>query len=196
MEAAISALEAVTGPGSNPLRHGIVHCQVTRTPQLERMARNRLLALVQPVFLADDMYILESRVGPSLASSSYAWGSIGRLGIPVSYGTDAPVSDLNPLLGISWAVTRQDPQRDFHPPGGFYPLERVDLASALDAYTAAPAYAAFAEQELGRIESGYWADLCFIDRDLFSLPPTEIHLAQVIRTMIAGETLWESGDPS
>jgi predicted amidohydrolase YtcJ len=196
MEAVISALEAVTGPGSNPLRHGIVHCQVTRTAQLERMARNRLLALVQPVFLADDMYILESRVGPSLASSSYAWGSIGRLGIPVSYGTDAPVSDLNPLLGISWAVTRQDPQRNFHPPGGFYPLERVDLASALDAYTAAPAYAAFAEPELGRIESGYWADLCFIDRDLFSLPPTEIHRAQVIRTMIAGETLWEAGDPS
>jgi predicted amidohydrolase YtcJ len=196
MEAVISAMEAVTGPRGNPLRHGIVHCQVTRTAQLERMARNRILALVQPVFLADDMYILESRVGPALASSSYAWGSMGRLGIPVSYGTDAPVSDLNPLLGISWAVTRQDPQRDFRPPGGFYPRERVDLASALDAYTAAPAYAAFAEPELGRIESGYWADLCFIDRDIFSLPPTEIHRARVIRTMIAGETLWKAGDPS
>jgi predicted amidohydrolase YtcJ len=156
------------------------------------MARNRLLALVQPIFLADDLYILESRVGPALASSSYAWGTIGRLGIPVAYGTDAPVSDLNPLLGISWAVTRQDPQRDFQPPGGFYPGERVDLYSAVDAYTAAPAFAAHAEPELGRVETGCWADLCFIDRDIFTLPPTEIHQARVTRTMIAGRTVWEA----
>jgi predicted amidohydrolase YtcJ len=192
MEAVISAMEAVTAPGSNPLRHGIVHCQVTRTAQLERMARNRLLALVQPIFLADDMYILESRVGPALASSSYAWGTIERLGIPAAYGTDAPVSDLNPLLGISWAVTRQDPQRDFRPPEGFYPQERVNLVSALDAYTAAPAFAAFAEPDLGRVENGYWADLCFLDRNIFSLPPTEIHRARVTRTIIAGETVWEA----
>ncbi|MDR0669725.1 MAG: amidohydrolase [Treponema sp.] len=192
MEAVISALEEVTGPGANPLRHGIVHCQITRRAQLERMARNQLLALVQPVFLADDMCILESRVGPGLASGSYAWGTMERLGLPVSYGTDAPVSDLNPLLGISWAVTRQDPRRGFYPPGGFCPAERVDLAAAVDAYTAASAYAAFAERELGRAAPGFWADLCFIDRDIFSLPPGEIHRAQVIRTMIAGDTVWEA----
>jgi predicted amidohydrolase YtcJ len=191
MEAVISAMEAVTGPGGNPLRHGIVHCQFTRTAQLERMARNHLLALVQPSFLADDMYVLESRVGPDLASSSYAWGTMGRLGIAAAYGTDAPVSDLNPLLGISWAVTRQDPRRDFYPPEGFYPGERVDLAAAVDAYTAAPAYAAFEESALGRIAPGYWADLCFIYRDIFTLPPAEIHRARVFRTMIAGQTVWE-----
>jgi predicted amidohydrolase YtcJ len=191
MEAVISAMEDVTGPGANPLRHGIVHCQVTRTAQLERMARNRLLALVQPIFLADDMYILESRVGPGLASSSYAWGTMERLGIPAAYGTDAPVSDFNPLLGISWAVTRQDPQRDFQPPEGFYPAERVGLAAAVDAYTAAPAYAAFEEGALGRVAPGYWGDLCFIDRNIFTLPPAEIHRARVLRTMIAGDTVWE-----
>jgi predicted amidohydrolase YtcJ len=189
MEAAISAMEAVTTPGSNPLRHGIVHCQITERPQLERMARSRLLALVQPVFLADDMYVLENRVGPALAASSYAWGTMQNLGVPVSYGTDAPVSDLNPLLGISWAVNRQDPYRNFYPPGGFYPGERVDLSAALDAYTAGSAFSTFDETSLGRIAEGYWADLAFIDRDIFSLPPEEIHLARVIRTMIAGETV-------
>jgi predicted amidohydrolase YtcJ len=191
MEAAISALEQVSSPGRNPLRHGIVHCQITEKPQLERMARNRILALVQPVFLADDMYVLESRVGPELAGTSYAWGTMERLGVPVSYGTDAPISDLNPLLGVSWAVTRQDPGRGFLPPGGFYPAERVDLAAALDAYTAGSAWANFCESLQGRLEPGYWADLAFIDRDIFSLPAEEIHRARVIRTMIAGDTVWE-----
>jgi predicted amidohydrolase YtcJ len=190
MEAAISALEQVSSPGHNPLRHGIVHCQITEGPQLERMARNRILALVQPVFLADDMYVLESRVGPDLAESSYAWGTMERLGVPVSYGTDAPISDLNPLLGLSWAVTRQDPRRGF-PPGGFYPAQRVDLAAAVDAYTAGSAWANFDESLQGRVAPGYWADLAFIDRDIFSLPAEEIHRARVVRTMIAGETVWE-----
>jgi predicted amidohydrolase YtcJ len=192
MEAVISAMEEVTSPGSNPLRHGIVHCQVTSRPQLERMARNRLLALVQPIFLAEDVYILESRVGPELAASSYAWGSLERLGVSVSYGTDAPVSDLDPIQGISWAVTRQDPQRDFYPPGGFYPGERVDLTTAIDCYTAASAYSGWEESNRGRIAPGYWGDLCFIDRDLFSLPPEEIHNARVIRTIIAGDTVWQA----
>ncbi|MDR1636563.1 MAG: amidohydrolase [Treponema sp.] len=191
MEAAISALEQVSSPGHNPLRHGIVHCQITERAQLERMARNRILALVQPVFLADDMYVLENRVGPELAASSYAWGTMERLGVPVSYGTDAPVSDLNPLLGLSWAVTRQDPGRGFLPREGFYPAERVDLAAAIDAYTAGSAWANFNESLQGRVEPGYWADLAFIDRDIFSLPAEEIHRARVIRTMIAGETVWE-----
>jgi predicted amidohydrolase YtcJ len=192
METVITAMERVTSPGSNPLRHGIVHCQVTSLPQLERMARNRLLALVQPIFLADDAYILESRVGSELAATSYAWGSLERLGVNVSYGTDAPVSELNPIQGISWAAVRQDPQRNFYPEGGFYPGERVGISAAVDSYTAASAYSAWEESNRGRIAPGYWADLCFIDRDLFSLPITEIHRARVIRTLIAGDTVWRA----
>jgi predicted amidohydrolase YtcJ len=192
MEAAISALEQAPGNPKelNPLRHGIVHCQITERAQLERMARSRLLALVQPIFLADDRHILESRVGPELAAGSYAWGTMERLGVPVSYGTDAPISDLNPLLGLSWAVTRREFDRD-SPERIFYPAERVDLAAALDAYTAGSAWANFNESVQGRVAPGYWADLAFIDRDIFSLPEDEIHRARVIRTMIAGETVWD-----
>jgi predicted amidohydrolase YtcJ len=143
------------------------------------------------VFLADDMYVLESHVGHDLASTSYAWGTMEKLGAPVSYGTDAPVCELNPLLGISWAVNRQDPERGFYPEGGFFPAERVDLAAAIDAYTAGSAYSSFDEFNQGRIAPGYWADLAFIDRDIFSLPTTEIHQAKVLRTIIAGDTVWE-----
>ncbi|GHU68817.1 hypothetical protein FACS189450_00460 [Spirochaetia bacterium] len=195
VEAVLTAFGKVTGPGHNPLRHGVIHCQITDQCLLERMARNRILALVQPVFLADDMYVLESRVGAELASSSYAWGSMDALGIPVGYGTDAPVSDFNPLLGISWAALRQDPATGY-PAGGFYPKEKVDVYTAVDAYTIGSAWASFDENRLGRIAPGYLADLAFINGtegsgDIFSIPPEEIYRAQVVRTMVAGETVWE-----
>jgi predicted amidohydrolase YtcJ len=145
--AVISAFETVTSPGNNPLRHGIIHCQITSPDLLERMARNRILALVQPIFLEDDMHIVETRVGTELASTSYAWGSMEKAGIPVSYSTDAPVSGIDPLCCIEWAVLRQ----------GFYPGEQVDVYTAVDAYTTASAFSAFDENALGKIAPGYLA---------------------------------------
>jgi predicted amidohydrolase YtcJ len=186
--AVLSAFEKVTAPGANPLRHAVIHCQITSPDLLERMARNRILAVVQPVFLADDMPVLESRVGPELASTSYAWGSMQRAGIPVSYSTDAPVSDLNPLLGIEWAVLRRDSGNPAST--ACYPRERVDVYTAVDNYTAAPAFSSFDENSLGRIAPGYFADMVFLDRDIFAVPPDEIHRARVLRTMCAGETVY------
>ncbi|MDR1655093.1 MAG: amidohydrolase [Treponema sp.] len=189
-EAVVNAFDKIIEGNRNPLRHGIVHCQITDRPLLERIARKNILTFVQPAFLAEDWHILESRVGKELASSSYAWGTMKKLGIRASYGTDAPVSALEPLLNISWAVLRQDPYTG-NPPGGYYPAERVDLESAFDAYTVEAAYSSFDEGCLGQIKEGFLADLCFLDRDIFSIPAEEIHKARVIRTMMAGKTVWE-----
>jgi hypothetical protein len=179
MDAAITAIEKVTRPKENPLRHGIIHCQITSGDLLERMAERRILALVQPIFLADDIHILESRVGPDLASTSYAWLSMLRLGVPVSFSTDAPVSPLDPLPNIEWAVLHRE-------------TERVDVYSAVDNYTEAAAFANFYDDSVGRIAPGYLADLVFLDKDIFTIPPEDIHKAKVLRTMCAGETVYNA----
>ena len=186
MDAAISAFENVSSPGKNGLRHGIIHCQITTPDLLERMAKNKILALVQPIFLSDDVHILESRVGPELAYTSYAWGSMHKLGIPVSYGTDAPISPLDPLPNLQWAILRAGEDGAVYNPG-----ERVDAFTAVDAYTAGSAFSDFEENSLGLIAPGYLADLVFLDRDIFAIPPGDIHKAKVIRTICAGETVWD-----
>ena len=184
------ASEKVTTIKQNPLRHGIIHCQITSADLLERMAGQKILALVQPVFLADDMHILESRVGPRLASGSYAWHSIQKMGIPVSYGTDSPVSSLNPLPNIEWAVLRRNSEDPLSK--CFVPDEKVDVYSAIDAYTAGSAFSCHNETYLGRIAVGYFADLVFLDKDIFAIPPQDIHKARVLRTLCAGETVYEN----
>jgi predicted amidohydrolase YtcJ len=188
IDAVISAFETVTAPGKNPLRHGIIHCQITSPELLERMAKNKILALVQPSFLADDIHILESRVGPGLASTSYAWGSMEKMGIPMSFGTDAPVSPLDPLFGIQWAVLRRDSENPNL--GCFCPGEKVDVYSAVDAYTISSAFSKSEENVLGRIAPGYLADLVFLNRNIFAIPAEDIHKAKVLRTMCAGENVY------
>jgi predicted amidohydrolase YtcJ len=192
IEAMLNCFEALPGEGRNPLRHGIIHCQITDRPLIERMARQGILALVQPIFLSHDLHITESRVGPALASSSYGWGTMEALGVHASYGTDCPVESMNPLEGIACAVTRKDPATDY-PPGGFFPEERVDVYTAVDNYTIESAYANFEENRLGRIKEGYLADLVLLDRDIFTLPPEEIPRAKTLWTMVGGEVVYRQG---
>jgi predicted amidohydrolase YtcJ len=131
--------------------------------------------------------MLESRVGKELAATSYAWGAMERLGIHSAYGTDSPVEDINPLLGIEWAVRRTGADAAL-PPEGFYAEQRVDMYSAVDNYTVGTAYANFDEHRTGRVKPGYFADLILLDRDIFTVPPEEIAGARVLLTMIGGKT--------
>ena len=97
VEKTVGIYERMMNGGPNTLRHALVHCQITDRPLLERIARLGVLAMVQPIFLDYDMHVVESRCGRELASTSYAFETLRRLGGHVSYGTDAPVESCNPF---------------------------------------------------------------------------------------------------
>ena len=177
MDVVISAYEKALNKNGNPLRLGILHCQITDTSLLERMAESNIFALIQPAFLGSDQNIIESRVGKELASTSYAWGTMEKMNIKTAYGTDCPIEDINPILGIYAAVTRF----------GNSPVECVDVATAVDAYTYGSAYANFDEDRVGRIEKGKLADFVLLDEDIFSIPKEQIKDVKVTWTMLDGE---------
>ena len=190
LEETLDAFEPWSQGGKNPLRNGVVHCQITDDALLERMRATGTLALVQPVFLDYDLHIVESRVGKKLADTSYAFQTMNKLGIPVSYGTDAPVESPDPYTNLYCAVTRQD--RNRMPPESFDPDERVNIWDALDCYTMGSAYASFAEHSLGRLLPGYWADLAVLDQDLGAIPSEELRNTHCLLTMVRGSVVYQA----
>ena len=185
IEETLNAFEKANGGHTYELRHGLVHCQITDLPLLQRMADNGILAFMQPIFLTHDLYMLENRVGKELASTSYAHGTMNKLGVKAVYGTDSPVESMSPLECIDCAVNRHDVTNGC-PEEGFYPGECVDVYTAVDAYTEGSAYAEFAEDYKGRIKAGYLADMTLLARDIFTIPRKEIRTAQVLWTMVGG----------
>lgn len=189
IDMALTAYEKVIKNGENPLRHGIVHCQITDMPMPERFKKSDILALVQPIFLHYDMTVVEDRVGKELAGTSYAFETLRKLGVHESFGTDSPVEDLNAINNLYCAVTRMN--LNGQPEGGFYPDECMDIYDAVDAYTYESAYAEFEENVKGRIKPGYYADMVILSDDIFTIPSDEIINTKVDATIVDGRFVYE-----
>jgi len=189
VESVINAYENTMKEGKNPLRHGIVHCQITTLKQLERIAKLNIPVMYQPIFLDCDIQVVESRVGKELASTSYAFNTLGQLGSNISFGTDSPVEDCNPFPNMYCAVTRQ--RINGTPEGGFTPNEKMNVEDAIDAYTIGSAYNEFTESFKGRLKPGFLADLAVLDNDVFTIDSNEIKNIRVVKTMIDGEFVFE-----
>lgn len=188
VEEILDIIAALCPDGRNPLRHGVVHCQVTTRDQWDRFAALGAGALVQPVFLDYDHTIAAARCGAGLAGTSYAFGTAVRLGVPVSYGTDAPVEDLDPLRNLYCAVTR----RPLSGGAPWHPGEAVTRAQALACYTQGSAFNEFAETEKGCLAPGMLADFVVLDRDWFALPEQELLAPRVLRTVVGGQEVFRA----
>jgi hypothetical protein len=128
------------------------------------------------------------RIGGQRISGAYAWRSLLDTGAIIPGGSDTPVEDANPILGIYAAVTRQDVKGN--PPGGWHPEQRVSRNEAIKMFTSWGAWGAFEEDYKGSIKPGYIADLIVLDRDISNCALESIPGAKVIMTFLSGELVY------
>ncbi|MEV7935994.1 amidohydrolase [Kitasatospora sp. NPDC088264] len=184
---ALDAVEAARAAnGRRDTRHHLAHLQVVHPDDLDRFARLGAIANIQPLWAAHEPQMDELTIpflGPERAAWQYPFGALQRAGATLAAGSDWPVSSPDPLAGIHVAVNRSEPGAT----DGrvFLPEQRLDLASALAAYTAGTAHVN-GHDDAGTLTTGHLADLVVLDRDLFTAPAEEIADARVLRTYVGG----------
>ena len=169
-------------------RHGVVHCQITRPDQLQRLIAMNMHIYAQTIFLDYDIHIVERLVGKERAASSYSWKTLLRGGCSVSNGTDCPVELPDAMAGIQCAVTRTTLRDRMGP---YLPDEAFTVQEALDSYTIRSAEASFEETVKGRIAPGYMADFVVLGTDPFQVDPFALRDVPVLATYLAGERVFE-----
>ncbi|HEX8667662.1 MAG TPA: amidohydrolase [Allosphingosinicella sp.] len=185
----LDAIEELSDTYKGDRRWRIEHAQIVDPVDLSRFARHGTIASMQPVHETSDWRMAQDRMGPERLGGAYAWRSMIANGVPLAFGSDFPVESPNPFAGLAAAVSRMDPQGQ--PPGGWMPEQRLTLEQALAAFTRTAAYAGFAEDRIGSLEKGRFADFVFIDRDIFANPaPDQIRATKVLETWIAGAKAW------
>lgn len=169
-------------------RSGIVHAQLTRPDQWQKMKKLNLHMYVQNIFIDYDTRIVHARAGEELAASSYAFHTFKKLGMHVSNGTDCPVEKPDPMRGVQCAVTRQ-PLDGSLPP--YRADERMTVEEALVSYTAEGAYASFEENFKGRIQPGMAADFVILSGNPFETAPEQLCALRALSTYVNGESVYQ-----
>jgi predicted amidohydrolase YtcJ len=185
----VSAYEQLHRKYPGDRRWRIEHFQIADPKDIPRLAPAGIIASMQPTHQTSDRLMAEKRLGPNRLVGAYAWQSVLKSGARLAFGSDFPVESPNPFPGLSAAISRQD--LEGQPPGGWMPGERLTFAQALDAFTRGGAYAGFAEQKIGALDPGKWADFIIVDRDVSNVDPQALARTQVLQTWVAGKKVWE-----
>jgi predicted amidohydrolase YtcJ len=179
-------------PQAKALRNRVEHAQIVSLQDIPRFVPLQLIASMQPTHATSDMNMAEDRVGHERIQGAYAWQRFLKQGTVIAAGSDFPVESPNPFYGLYSAVTRQDHQGQ--PPGGWYPQQDLSLTQALRAFTLDAAYAEHAENRIGTLEPGKWADFILVDHDIFNDPASRLWNTQVLQTWVGGRQVYAAKD--
>lgn len=179
--------------GDRRLRHCIEHIESIAPDDIKRFGALKVIASVQPDHLPKYHFYqhpFHSMIGEERMRFSWPFKSLARSGAALAFGTDYPVTELNPLRGIFRAVTRLTDEGE--PEGGFNPGERLMLNESLRAYTLGAAYAAGREKAVGSLEIGKLADIAVLEKNVFECAGNreEMFHMQVLMTILDGKIVY------
>jgi len=166
---ALDALELHTGAWRY-WRPRIEHAQCVDPADQPRFRRAGVIASMQPIHAVSDRELAD-REWQGRTAHAYAWKPLLAAGAVLAFGSDAPVEDASPLLGIDAAT-------GWRKRAGWHPELALSGPEAVRAYTVGAAYAAGTERSLGRLAPGYLCDLTVVDGD------------RVTATVVGGAVSW------
>ncbi len=168
----------------NDHRHRIEHASMLTSDVIRDMATYGIIASCQPPFITSEYNWIAKRIGEERCKYTYPMKSIVHAGVVLASGSDCPVEDPNPILGLHALVTRNS----------FVPEECLSIEEALKSYTINAAYAAFEETIKGTIEVGKYADLVILDKNPLNTPEDKIQEIRVMETIIRGKKVFKISD--
>ncbi|MGF2947917.1 amidohydrolase [Microbacterium alcoholitolerans] len=166
--AVASALDAFT---YTQAQGTIEHAQLVRHADLARFARLGAVASVQPEHAVDDRDLVGS-LWQHQQAISHPVASLLNAGVPVRFGSDAPVAPLDPWLTIAAAVHRTGDER-----ASWHPEERVPIETALRASS----HRGGTDLELGGV-----ADLVLCGTDPLTADREQLIRMPVAATLLGG----------
>ena len=169
------------------LRHRIEHAQLIQPEDIPLFKKYQVYASVQPIHLAHDIPVIRKYLSRR-AHLTYPFRSLKKQGATLLFGSDIPVEDYNPWCGIYTAMERKYLFKPDEP--SFFPEQKLDLLSCLQACTINPAAAAGVDHRLGRIHPGMLADFFLCNHNIFDIPVQHLIHTHSMLTVIDGKIVY------
>jgi predicted amidohydrolase YtcJ len=174
--------------GKRDRRFRIEHAQHLSQEDIPRFKQLGVIASMQPYHAIDDGVWAEKLIGDRI-KRTYVFKDLIDSDAMLAFGSDWFVAPPIPLEGIYGAVTRRT--LDDKNPEGWVPEQKISVEESLKAYTINGAFASFEEDIKGSLEKGKLADFVVMEKDLFSIPASEIRNVRILQTYVGGKKIYE-----
>lgn len=135
----------------------------------------------RPVDPANFGYYYRLQVIATLQPARFAPGTVAPMAAQhTAFGSDFPLGSPNPFAGIAAAMTAAS----------------APAQTVISGFSTNAAYAARAEDQIGSLMPGRWADFLLIDRDIFRLQPADVAGTRVLECWVGGKRAWVSPSAS
>lgn len=171
-------------PG-NDKRWRIEHAQIVAPEDFQLFGKVNVVPSVQPTHGTSDMYWAESRLGKERMKGAYAFKDLLNQNGWIPLGTDFPVEDISTFKTFLASVVRKD--ANGYPAEGFQMENALTRQETIKGMTIWAAKAGFLDKEVGSLEAGKKADFIILDKDLMSVPETDILKTKVTATYLGGK---------
>ena len=172
------------------LPHTLTHAQFVDVEDVPRFAQYNVIAALQLLWaLADPSTndIVRPYIDPAIHARMYPARSLLETGATIAGASDWPVSTANPFAAMYQAETRIGSQ------GVLDAGQRMPREAMLFAYTRNSAKVLNQLAQIGSLAPGKRADLVLVDRDVLTVPVTELGDAKVLWTMFGGKVVYGTG---
>jgi len=163
--------------GVKGLRHRVEHGTVMLVEDAARFAELGMVASMQPDITGDQEY-REQRLGVERAHRVDMWRTLLDNGAHLAWGTDWPVSDLNPMGNLFQLTTR-------------YEEQRLSIEEAVYHYTMGSAWAMFREDDLGSLEMGKLGNMVVLSENIMSGQPWRLFRNRIDYTILGGRVVYD-----
>ena len=174
--------------GRRDSRHRVEHIELLHPADLPRFAELNILASMQPYHCTrpevEHLTPYLNFLPEARYKDAFPWRSLTQSGAHLCFGSDWPVVNMNPFLGINTAINRQ-------PWLPTLPSESLSLEHTLFTYTRNAAYAEFAEQDKGQLKTGMLADMTLLSANIFATPSEKLKDICVELTLLGGDIVFE-----
>lgn len=158
-------------------RHGIIHACLSTKAGLETCAQYGIQLPVQSSFIdwpqEPDSY-LEKILGVERASRLNPLRDFVDAGLVISFGSDAPCTEPDPILWMQRACNHSNP------------AQSLNVREALRACTYNGAWVTFDEEERGSLEVGKRADFCVLSENPYEMDPSQLGCLEVRSLFLGG----------
>lgn len=175
--------------GKNDLRWRIEHAQVVNPSDLSFFEKYSIIPSIQATHATSDMHWAGERLGGSRVKWAYAYNDLLRQNEWIINGTDFPIENISPILTFYASVSRKDLKGT--PREGFQKENALSREDALRSISIWAAKGCFEESERGSIEMGKTADFVILDKDIMTIPESEIPGVMVRKLFLGGAKVYE-----